>query len=74
MHLWIQWFTVLWELRPACSRLRSFLWFCTCVASVTIRTDLLGVTSIVRALGLYEICYRRLLAWIPTERNFPNAR
>jgi hypothetical protein len=61
VHLWLQWWTVIWELRPACSRLRSFLWFATCVAAVTIRTDLLGVTSIVRALGLKEICYDRLL-------------
>ena len=61
MNLWLQWFTVLWQLRPACSHLRSFLWFCTCVAGVTIRTDLLGVTSIVRALGLKEMCYDRIL-------------
>ena len=61
MNLWLQWFTVLWQLRPACSHLRSFLWFCTCVAGVTIRTDLLGVSSIVRALGLKEMCYDRIL-------------
>lgn len=61
MHLWLQWWTVIWELRPACSRLRSFLWFATCVAGITIRTDLLGVTSIVRALGLKDMCYDRLL-------------
>ncbi len=61
MQLWLQWWTVIWELRPACSRLRSFLWFATCVAGITIRTDMLGVTSIVRALGLKEMCYYRLL-------------
>ena len=61
MRLWIQWWKALWELRPACSRLRSFLWFACCVAGMTIRTDLLGVTSIVRALGLKEKCYYRLL-------------
>lgn len=61
MHLWLQWCTVIWELRPACSRLRSFLWFAACVAGITIRTDMLGVTSIVRALGLKEKCYDRLL-------------
>ena len=61
MFLWIEWWKVLWELRPACTRLRSFLWFATCVAGMTIRTDNLGVTSIVRALGLEAKCYDRLL-------------
>jgi len=61
MHLWREWWTVIWELRPACSRLRSFLWFAACVAGITIRTDMLGVTSIVRALGLKEMFYDRLL-------------
>ncbi len=57
MQLWIQWWSVMWELRPACSRLQTFLWFATAVAGLTIRTDLLGVTSIVRALGLEGRCY-----------------
>jgi len=50
-----------WQLRPACSRLRTFLWFVTSVAGLTIRSDNLGVTSIVRALGLKQIYYDRLL-------------
>ena len=61
MALWIHWWSILWQLRPACSRLRSFLWFATCVAGMTVRTDLLGVTSIIRALGLHEKYYGRLL-------------
>ena len=32
-----------------------------CLAGMTIRTDLMGVTSIVRALGLVPTCYDRLL-------------
>jgi hypothetical protein len=32
-----------------------------CLAGMTIRKDLLGVTSIVRALGLRPVCYDRLL-------------
>jgi hypothetical protein len=32
-----------------------------CLAGMTIRKDLLGVTSIVRALGLEPTCYHRLL-------------
>ncbi len=51
----------MWLLRPAFSRLRSFLWFATVVAGLTVRTDLLGVTSIVRALKLEPRFYHNLL-------------
>ncbi|MDO8700446.1 MAG: transposase [Deltaproteobacteria bacterium] len=61
MKLWIHWCNAIWLLRPACSRLRTFLWFATCVAGLTVRTDLLGVTSIVRALGLHARFYDKLL-------------
>jgi hypothetical protein len=61
VNLWLKWLTLIWDLRPACSRTRSFLWFVTFVAGLTIRSDLLGVTSIVRALGLKDKCYDRLL-------------
>ncbi|MBZ5626733.1 MAG: transposase [Acidobacteriia bacterium] len=61
MALWMHWWSVTWQLRPACARLRSFLWFATCVAGMTVRTELLGVTSTIRALGLDQQCYDRLL-------------
>ena len=61
MQLWIHGWNAISQLRPACSRLRTFLWFATCVAGLTVRTDLLGVTSIVRALGLHARCYHKLL-------------
>ena len=61
MQLWRHWWSVIWQLRPACSHLRSFLWFATCVAGMTVRTDLLGVTSTIRALGLSHKYYDRLL-------------
>jgi len=32
-----------------------------CLAAMTVRGDLLGVTSLVRALGLKEVCYERML-------------
>src|SRR5450755_551131 len=47
--------------RPAFTRLRTFLWFATAVAGFTVRTELLGVTSIVRALKLRQKCYDTLL-------------
>ena len=61
MQLWIRWWSVTWQLRPACARLRSFLWFAACVAGMTVRTELLGVTSTIRALGLKQTYYDRLL-------------
>ncbi len=61
MTLWLPWWNTLWLLRPAFSRLRSFLWFATAVAGLTARTDHLGVTSIVRALALRPVLYDRLL-------------
>lgn len=57
----MHWWSVTWQLRPACSRLRSFLWFATCVAGMTVRADLLGVTSTIRALALEQKYYDRLL-------------
>lgn len=61
MKLWAHWFNAVLMLRPTCARMRTFLWFVTCLAGITIRRDFLGVTSIVRALGLKEICYDRIL-------------
>jgi hypothetical protein len=45
MLLWIRWRNAISLLRPAFSRLRSFLWFTTAVAGLTVRTELLGVTA-----------------------------
>jgi hypothetical protein len=61
MPLWLQWYSVLAPLRPACSRTRSFLWLLVALAGLCARADLLGVTSIVRSLGLAPRCYYRLL-------------
>jgi hypothetical protein len=59
--LWNHWWNLVCELRPACARTRTFLWMSLCLAGMTTRKDLLGVTSIVRALGLEPACYDRLL-------------
>lgn len=61
MHLWLEWWKIVLQLRNACSRYRTFLWLGVVLAGFTIRVDLLGVTSIVRALGLIECSYDRLL-------------
>ena len=61
MSLWMPWWNAIWRLRPAFSRLRTFLWFVTAVAGFTVRTELLGVTSLVRALKLEARFYNKLV-------------
>ena len=58
--LWNDWWNLVCQLRSACARSRTFLWMSLCLAGMTTRKDLLGVTSIVRALGLAPACYDRL--------------
>lgn len=59
--LWTKWWDLATQLRGACSRTRTFLWMIVCLAGISIRPDLSGVTSIVRALGLLPACYDRIL-------------
>lgn len=61
MLLWLEWWAQVRLLREAFSRKRTFLWFALCVAGFTVRKDLAGVSSIVRALGLCDALYDRLL-------------
>jgi hypothetical protein len=60
LSLWGSWWNAIQSLRPAFSRLRAFMWFATIVAGMTVRTELLGVTSIVRALNLRPNLYNLL--------------
>ena len=59
--LWNDWWLLVCDLRSACARTRTFLWMALCLAGMTTRKELRGVTSIVRALGLHPSCYDRLL-------------
>jgi len=59
--LWKVWWELVWELRSACARTRTFLWMALCLAGMTVRKDLMGVTSLVRSLGLVPVGYDRLL-------------
>jgi hypothetical protein len=60
LSLWGLWWDAIRLLRPAFSHLRSFLWFATIVAGLTVRTELAGVTSIIRALNLQPRLYNKL--------------
>ncbi|MHC4996030.1 MAG: transposase, partial [Planctomycetota bacterium] len=59
--LWNRWWELVVQLRPACARTRTFLWMAVCLAGMTTRRELAGVTSIVRAMGLAPACYDRIL-------------
>jgi len=61
MILWFNWFTVVKEFRSVFSRNKTFVWFVVILSGISIRKDLFGVTSIVRALGLKGKCYERIL-------------
>jgi len=61
MLLWLSWWNLVLELRPAFSRSRAFLWFAAVLAAFCVRGDLRGVTSFVRALGLRQQFYDRLV-------------
>lgn len=64
MKLWLIWIQRVGELRPACARNKTFFWMIIFLMAITIRGDLAGVTSCVRALGLQPYCYNRLLDFL----------
>ena len=59
--LWKEWSEAFFVLRGAFSRQTTFFWVIIACAGMTIRTDRIGVTSIVRALGLTSASYLGLL-------------
>jgi hypothetical protein len=61
MALWLEWYQALQALRPACTRTRTFLWMLVVLMGLCTRSDLAGVTSFVRVLGLRPVAYHRLL-------------
>lgn len=61
MRLWIEWFDAVAHLRPACARWRTFGSMVLVLMGLSIRTELAGVTSFVRVLGLSPALYKPLL-------------
>ena len=72
MRIWTEWWSWVQPLRASCSRSRNFLWLLAALAGISIRSDLLGVTSIVRALGLGAQCYDRLLDFFHSKAIDPD--
>ena len=64
--LWVEWFRCVQLLRPACSRKATFKWLSIALVGFTVRGDIAGVTSFVRALGLKEAAYYSLLDFFHT--------
>ncbi len=67
MLLWSHWWMIVSQLRPACSRQRTFLWLAAALAAMGVRRDLGGVTSFVRTLGLKSACYGCLLDFFHSQ-------
>jgi len=61
MALWLHWWNAIVLLRPAFLAPTQLSVVRRRVAGLTVRTDLLGVTSIVRTLSLKPVLYDRLL-------------
>jgi DDE superfamily endonuclease len=57
LSLWDSCWSAIQSLRPAFSRQVSFMWFATVVVGLMVRPELLGVTSIIRALNLRPSLY-----------------
>jgi hypothetical protein len=70
-HSWTAWWQALSGLREAYPRIRSFLCVLTAVAGL--RADPLGVTSIVRGLGLVATSHDHLLAFFHSSAIDPYA-
>ena len=72
MYLWSRWWEIVSQLRPGFSRTRTFLWFALCLAGISVRKDLNGVTSFMRSLGLKDCFYDRILDFFhSTAVNIP---
>jgi len=65
MGLWNVWLQCVWQLKAACARKRTFFWMIVFLMGITVRGgDMMGVTSIVRVLGIYPSCYDRILDFL----------
>ena len=61
MKLWIHWLSCVYPLRKACSRTQTFMWMILALVGFSIRSELFGVTSFVRACFLKPKKYKCLL-------------
>ena len=55
--MWANWMAAVLRLRPAFKRLRTFQWFVIILAAMSVRKDLMGVTSFVRSINISPCFY-----------------
>ena len=61
MKLWMEWYSHVQKLQWACTRKRTFVFLVLVLVGFTIRLDLAGVTSWIRAVPLDPVHYKGLL-------------
>jgi hypothetical protein len=66
MELWMHWWMIAAQLRPAFGRSRTFLWFVLSLAAMSVGNPLY-VTGMVRALGLRKLCYERFIGFFHSQ-------
>jgi hypothetical protein len=59
-------------MREACSRSQNFLWLASTLAGISTRKDLLGVSSVIRALGFAGRFYDRILDFFHSNGTCPD--
>ncbi len=61
MQLWFEWYRCIFQFRPSCKDIRTWVMFVLIALGFAIREDLVGVSSFMRALGLSDKTYKKLL-------------
>ena len=72
MVLWLRWFVIIKEFRSVFLREKTFLWFVVVLIGFSIRRDLMGVTSFIRALGIKQESYDRILGFFNSDAITPD--
>ena len=72
MQIWTEWWSWVEPMRAACSRKQTFWWLASALAGTCARIDLLGVTSIIRALGFAPRFYDRILDFFHSRAADPD--
>lgn len=65
--LWFAWWSVVKELRGACSRESTFLWLALSLLGFSCRPDNVGITSFVRVLQFTPQAYHRFLHFFHSD-------
>lgn len=67
MTLWKNVWEILQELRGGFERKQTFLWFAVAVIGFCTRSDMAGVSSFVRCLGLAQQCYAPMVGFFGSK-------